>query len=161
MTLQNQSCSRLRHHEDKCQMLEMEKLNRITPSYCSGYYRGRCGRYPKGTHSTSKAVQRFSLELTHACLKTKKELTASMVTSLVSWSFPRLPQSHLGGHVAFVRVVYFPPNRACAHARPHIRPTNWLPSLSSHTYYYRRPEPMGTKVAIAKKVQTGCTAIES
>lgn len=62
--------------------------------------------------------------------------------------------------MAFVRVVYFPPNRACAHARPHIRPTNWLPSLSSHTYYYRRPEPVGTKVAIAKKVQTGCTAMK-
>lgn len=72
---------------------------------------------------------------THTCLpevKTKKELTASMVTSLVSWSFPPLPQSHLGGHVAFVRVVYFPPNRACAYARPSILRTGLLLCLHIH-----------------------------
>ena len=86
-----------------------------------------------------------------AGVKTKK-WTVSMVTSLVPWSLPPLPQSHLGSHVMFVCVVYFPPGHTHthththvrAHIRAHIHPTNWLPSLSSHTSYYRRPEPVGT-----------------
>lgn len=38
-------------------------------------------------------------------MKTKKELTASVVTSLVSRSLPPLPQAHLGGQVAFFHGV--------------------------------------------------------
>lgn len=64
-----------------------------------------------------------------------------MVASLVSWSLPPLPQSHLGGHVTFVRVVYFPPDPSPhTHLHTHMSTcTSYkLASFSVFTYTLRQ-----------------------